>query len=121
MNMVNYTGWLAKLDYYGEEYLELSLSSIDGPFIEELQEKIANKNVTVRYWICDKECTKEEANEQFFKTLTGLVDCEYDVSYTETTGYLWTTEELKVGGHDLFSELSNSVGKFLILEVDVYD
>ena len=50
----------------------------------------------------------------------GGIEADFNPRYSEITGYLWTDEELNVGGHDLMAELKSNVGKWLILEI-VYD
>lgn len=114
-----YTGLLCEHSYDEADDI-LFLSSLHGPLAEEL-EWIHNKNVTVRYWITDKEATKEQANEDFIKTLCGMAEVDFGAQYSECTGYLWTDEELNVGGHNLMSELRSNIGKWLILEVEVID
>lgn len=115
-----YEGFLSVKDY-GEATDLLFLSTEDEPLAEVLDTKIRGKQVTVRYWIANKECSREAANEAFMEELIGKADTEYQVHYSEVTGYLWTDEEIKIGGHDLLEELSDNVGKYLILEVEVHD
>ncbi|MNJ80064.1 hypothetical protein D3C77_783070 [compost metagenome] len=50
----------------------------------------------------------------------GFCDVGYGARYSELTGYLWTDEYLKVGGHDIIEELRSYVGKWLILEIEVH-
>nr|WP_298659067.1 hypothetical protein [uncultured Flavobacterium sp.] len=90
------------------------------PIAEILQHEINGKEVSVRYWISDKEKTKEELQENFLKNLFGAVDAEYRDAYSDYTGYLWTNENLEIGGHDLLGELRGNLGKFIWLEIDVY-
>lgn len=112
-----YSGWLA-LHGYGEADDILFLSTLREPLAEEL-EWIAYKEVSVRYWITDKEATKDEAQESFVRKLFGEAEVKFGARYSEITGYLWTDEDLNVGGHDLLAELRGHVGKWLILEVEV--
>lgn len=116
MNIKTYEGLLS-IDSYGEADDILYLSSVDDPLAEEL-EWMSGKNVTVRYWICDEKCTKEEAKEGFIKKLLGVAKVDFGQQYSEYTGYLWTDEELRVGGHNLLEELRSNIGKWLILEVE---
>lgn len=88
--------------------------------VELLQDEISGKLVTVRYWITDQKTTKEEAQEEFLKTLFGVLDARFSAHYSEATGFLWADEELNVGGHDLFAELESHMGKWLILEIDIH-
>lgn len=115
--MKTYEGLLC-LHSYGEADDILFLSSASNPLAEEL-EWMHRKNVTVRYWVTGKPCSKEEASAEFLKTCMGAADVDFGSRYSELTGYLWTDEELCVGGHDLIAELKSNVGKWLILEVEV--
>lgn len=110
-----YQGLLSEHSW-GEADDILFLSSLRDPLAEAL-DWMNRKNVTVRYWITDKECTRDEANEAAMLTVMGAAETELHSRYSEMTGYLWTDEELKVGGHNLLAELRSHVGKWLILEV----
>jgi hypothetical protein len=114
--MRTYTGLLS-LHQYGDAYDILFLSTVKEPLADELQWMV-RKKVTVRYWVTDKQITKDEAQEEFLKTLLGLASGKFGSRYSEITGYLWTDEELNVGGHDLISELKSNIGKWLILEIE---
>jgi hypothetical protein len=91
------------------------------PLAELLQEEIGNKLVTVRYYISDRVVSIEEAQQKFINQLFGVLDANYNVVYSEITGYLWTDQEINVGGHDLLEELATYHGKYLILEVEIHD
>lgn len=89
---------------------------------QELSEEINEKQVSVRYWISKTEInSKEQAQESFFKTLVGIAESEYEVAYSDATGYLWTIENLQIGGHHLDSELRGNAGKYILLEIDIHD
>jgi len=120
MQTLLYQGLLS-LRSYGEADDILFLSSLSDPLADELQDDISGKQVTARYWITDKQVTKDEANEAFVGELMGLAECDFGSRYSEITGYLWTDEEVNIGGHDLIEELRSSTGKWLILEIDVHD
>lgn len=90
------------------------------PLAEALESSIADKTVTCRYWITDQQCSRDKAQEQFLKMIHGATDIEFGSRYSELTGYLWTDEEVNIGGHDLIRELKSHVGKWLILEFDVH-
>ena len=113
--MKTYQGLLS-LHSWGEADDILYLSSLTDPLAEEL-DWMSGKKVTVRYWITDKECTRDEASEAAMLTVMGAAYVTIDSQYSEITGYLWTDEDLNVGGHDLLEELKSSVGKWLIFEV----
>lgn len=77
--------------------------------------------VRVRYHVSDERWTLEELEENAIKVLAGAADARYKDHYSEETGYLWTDEDLNVGGHDLIKELGSSVGMYLYMIVDFYD
>ena len=95
----------------------LYLSTFDDPFAEEL-EWLGGEYTTVRYWTTDKPATLEQVQESWIKTICGVGESEYNVHYSDTTGYLWTDENLNIGGHDLLVELKSYAGKWLVMEVE---
>lgn len=118
MSTTTYQGLLS-FHTHGEADDILFLSSLKKPIAEEL-EWMHGKQVTVRYWLTDQQCTREEAQESAVLTAMGAADVDFGAHYSDYTGYLWTDEELKVGGHDLMAELRSHVGKWLILDVTVH-
>lgn len=109
-------GWLSlREDGNYHETVEL-----DGEPIADELEYMSGKVVTVKYYISDKEATEEELKEDFLiNTLYGNLESEYGAVYSEITGYLWTNDDLKVGGHDLRKEFESYVGKYLYLTVEI--
>lgn len=91
---------------------------LDSEPLAELLEWTHLQRITVRYWVTDAPVDKEEAKEAFIGELLGRSDTEFGARYSEITGYLWTDEELNVGGHDLLAELKSYSGQWLILEVE---
>jgi hypothetical protein len=74
--------------------------------------------LTVRYWVSDRELESvNDAAEAYLASYYGHAEADYSMSYSEITGYLYTTEELMVGGHDLLEELKSYVGRYLLMEV----
>jgi hypothetical protein len=117
MNQKIYKG-LIKLAEQSEEYEALFIGDEDEPLAEGWGDLLHGKQVTVRYWISDNEQTKEQLKENQLLAISGAVYADYGACYSELTGYLWTDETLKVGGHDLIYELQSNVGKYLYMEVD---
>jgi hypothetical protein len=73
--------------------------------------------LSIQYWTSDKVIGERKIQKAFLDWLEGVGDANYSVTYTETSGYLWTTEQLQVGGHDLLAELKSYAGKFLLLKI----
>ena len=88
------------------------------PFVKELMDDKGSYNrLTVRYWISDTPRTKDELVENTVRQQMGDSEVEFYSHYSDMTGYLWTDEELNVGGHDLKSELKSFLGKYLYMEI----
>lgn len=102
----------------GENDSALFVGYCSTPFAEVFDDKFNYKKVTVRYWITEKEMEKQELIEENLKRISGAVSAKYYDRYSELTGYLWTEEGAKVGGHDLLQELTSNNGKFLYMEID---
>jgi hypothetical protein len=123
MNTLTFAGWLS--EGYGESEEALVLGDPgngvnDNPLVDTLESEIHGKQVTVRYWVTDQKVTREEAQEAFLESVFGAAVVDFHAHYSEITGYLWTDEELNIGGHDLLAELKSHIGKWLILEIDVH-
>ncbi len=73
--------------------------------------------LTVKYFTSIVEISEDNLPLELAKMLMGVGEGIYELVYSETTGYLWTTEELKVGGHDLRQELCGFIGKYLHMEI----
>ena len=113
-------GFLSKhSDGEGENIL--FVSTIHDPLAEYLKEEIANKNVSIRYWISKEEVSREDVEIEFMKELEGVADCDWGHYYSDYTGYLWTDEACKVGGHNLIDELKTHVGKYINLDIEIHE
>lgn len=104
---------------YGEADDVLFLKESDIPLAEHIMDDIAcyGNKLSVSYFISDKEKSEEGLLESIAMQLLGDATADYTDRYSEITGYLWTDEELNVGGHDLLGELKGNEGKYLFLEI----
>lgn len=59
-------------------------------------------------------------NETLIVSMEGEVSHKYYHCYSELTGYLWTEEECKCGGHDLINILKSHFGEYMYMKIDVY-
>lgn len=92
---------------------------LNGEPLAQLLEYLHGKEATISYYISDKEIDCSNAQEKFTASLFGEIDADYGIFYSDITGYLWTDEELKVGGHDLLAELKGYDGKYINLVTKV--
>ena len=121
---VEIKGWIRESDH-GDSSDVIFIDDLGRKFTEKpLTDQlgwISGKKVTVYYYITDKKCTLEEAQEQFLKMMyAGKAKCEFHARYSDITGYLWTDENLVIGGHDLLEEIRSHLGSYLILEIEVH-
>jgi hypothetical protein len=75
---------------------------------------------SIRFVTADQSIDPTKVEEIIISSYYGNVDCEYYHRYSDYTGYLWTDEEFKVGGHDLIKILSNYIGKYIHMEIEMY-
>jgi hypothetical protein len=115
MNVKIYQGYLNQQVEGDGDVLKL-----DGVFLAETiccdMRKYGNY-LSVRYWIADKPFQRNDAEELTLKLLYGNGDSLVGARYSDITGYLWTDEEINVGGHDLIKELYSFEGKYCVLEI----
>lgn len=74
--------------------------------------------LTVRYYISDWELSEEALITNWLDRIEGEGEAKYLVHYSDYTGYLWTDQEFKIGGHDILAELASYEGKYLHLEIE---
>lgn len=88
------------------------------PFAQEFP---SSARVNVRYALSETGVwpeTLDEVAADELSLLEGASKSVYYSRYSELTGYLWTEEEAKVGGHDLLLILKGNVGRYLWMEVE---
>lgn len=126
-----YRGFLAISDYGADAMSVLGLEAAmppdnpwrgltGDPLAMQLQEdrEEFGPYASVRYFVSDEERSADELVERLVRRLAGDVTALYVDHYSDITGYLWTDQEIKVGGHDLLDELESYEGKFLHLEIE---
>ncbi|MNM23084.1 hypothetical protein D3C81_334750 [compost metagenome] len=107
-----------------DQYGEHCCLHVHAQELAEYMNQFAGKMVTMRYWVNDRELTSvEHATELTLEQVmgAGAVSASCTHHWSEVTGYLYTTENAQVGGHDLIAELESWVGKYLLLEITVHD
>lgn len=101
---------------------------IDGqseyPFVEQVRNDLGldySKQVSLYYIASDKEIPEEEIQLETMKFFEGVGNTKYGAYYSDVTGYLWTNEDFKIGGHDIVGELRSYIGKYLHMEIEVHN
>lgn len=118
-NKIVYNGIIQE-GVMGENSDALFIGDMEEPIAKCFDDDFGGKWVSVSYYISDVEKTKQELMENRLISITGSVEADYRDAYSELTGYLWTDEELKVGGHDLLKILNDNLGKFIYMEVQIH-
>lgn len=92
----------------------------DDPFVEIFQDDLKKygSTVSVQYYISGEPRTIKELTENAVSILAGAADARYEDHWSDLTGYLWTDQDLSVGGHDLWKELASYKGRYLYMIVD---
>lgn len=93
--------------------------TVDGEPLAELVEDFTEKFLTVRYWITNEPIDLNKAIETTVEQTMGFGDCKFFIHHSDQTGYLWTDEDFKVGGHDMIAEMGSFIGKHVLMEIEV--
>lgn len=113
---IHLTGFIndeGRLDFDADSCLAVR-NEKDNIIIAELfDNEFYGKEVTINYFISDKEMSREELDENYIKKLSGIIEADIYPVCSDVTGYLWTKEEIAINGHDLFGELESYLGKYL--------
>jgi hypothetical protein len=118
MKTMTYAGQIREADY-GEAMDVVFVGDHDEPLAKLIQDdlEVHGRRVSVSYFVTDTPKTKDELAENQVRVLLGDATADYTDNYSDVTGYLWTDEELQVGGHDLLAEIQSSIGRHLHLEI----
>lgn len=118
---IRYRGTLAVRDH-GEAMDVLFLEGEDNhdePLAETISDDLdrCGRYASVRYWTADAALSDDALMECAVRAMLGEADARYKSAYSDITGYLWTDEDINVGGHDLLEELKSQAGRYLLLEI----
>ena len=120
MKYQKYAGFIR--EGYGESDQALRLGD-DNALADVIAEDMENSGhyLTVKYFISDVERSYDDMLEDWLTVIMGIGEAEFVQHYSDITGYLWTDENLMVGGHDLLQELRSYIGKYCLLEIEYRD
>ncbi len=90
-----------------------------GPLAEAVSDAIKEHGsyLSVQYWTASRRCPDEDMKIGALREMLGAGDADFGHRYSDITGYLWTDEEIDVGGHDLLAELGAQAGRYCLLEI----
>lgn len=116
------------IDIRHNDFSYLKLKQRDGYLIDlvyrfrEIHSSLNGKKVQVSYWITDKPRRKQAITEEIIKSICGGISADYEKSHYSYSS--WTSgcdydTELKIGKHDLYKELLEHNGKYIVLEINI--
>lgn len=103
------------------EYAEIITSSF--PFTKAMEDKCKwrNKYASIQMLTGDTPIDINHIDETKIVSMMGEVTSEYYHCYSDLTGYLWTDESFKCGGHDIPKILRSHMGEYVHMEIELYE
>lgn len=99
----------------------------DAPLAKTVYDRsgYGKRPVTVNYHITDEPVSEMELHERLVAMMCGTThegegDLSYYHRYSDMTGYLWTDEKFRVGGHNVIAELTTYRGKWCFMTVTIH-
>lgn len=92
------------------------------PFTQEMADKCRWKDsfASIQMLTSNKPIDPEHIDEAKVVSMMGEVESEYYCHYSEYTGYLYTKEAFKCGGHDIPKILESHIGEYIHMEIELY-
>lgn len=92
------------------------------PFTKAMAEKIRwyDSYASIQMLVGDTPIDINHIDETKVVSMMGEVESEYYHRYSDLTGYLWTDEGFKCGGHDIPKMLRSNMGKYIHMEIELY-
>lgn len=92
------------------------------PFTKEMEEKCGwgRRYASIQMLTGDTPIDIEHIDETKIVSMEGDVSSHYYHRYSDYTGYLWTEEGFKCGGHDIPEILRSFMGKYIHMEIELY-
>ena len=92
------------------------------PFTKEMEDRCGwrNRYASIQMLTGDTPIDMDHIDETKIVSMEGMVDSHYYHQYSDYTGYLWTCEGFKCGGHDIPKILQSHIGKYVHMEIELY-
>lgn len=116
---VVYSGRIVERSYGEDDDAVFVGEESNEPFAARFRDDLDQhgRYVSVSYYVSQEPKTADELLENELRKVAGSAEADYTQRYSDITGYLWTDEELNVGGHDLLDELYTLAGQYLYMTV----
>lgn len=92
------------------------------PFTKEMAEKCGwfGSFANIQMLTGDTPIDIDHIDETKIVSMMGEVDSKYYHRYSDLTGYLWTEEEFKCGGHNIPQILQSHMDEYVHMEIELY-
>lgn len=92
------------------------------PLTKEMEERLdwGNNYASIQMLTGKTPIDMDHIDETKIVSMMGEVDSEYYHCYSDMTGYLWTKEDFKCGGHDIPQILESHMGEYIHMEIELY-
>ena len=92
------------------------------PFTKEMEERCDwwHSYASIQMLTGKTPIDMDHIDETKIVSMMGEVDHKYYHQYSDMTGYLWTTEGFKCGGHDIPKILEGHMGEYIHMEIELY-
>lgn len=92
------------------------------PFTKEMEDKCGwlGNYASIQMLTGKKPIDLDHIDETKIVSMMGEVSSKYYHRYSDYTGYLWTEEGFKCGGHDIPKILTSHMGEYIHMEIELY-
>lgn len=93
------------------------------PFTKEMEDKCGWRGnyASVQMLTGSTPIDLDHIDETKIVSMMGEVESHYYHRYSDYTGYLWTEEGFKCGGHDIPKILNSHIGEYIHMEIELYE
>lgn len=101
---------------------ELVVQNGEFPLSKAMEDKIGwcDYYASIQMLTGDTPIDLDHLDETKIVSMEGDVESKYYHRYSDYTGYLWTEEAFKCGGHDLVKILESHIGECIHMEITLY-
>lgn len=93
------------------------------PLTREMSERCGwrGRYASIQMLTGDTPIDIDHIDETKIVSMMGEVESQYYHRYSDLTGYLWTDEAFKCGGHDIPKILHSHMGEYIHMEIELYE
>ena len=89
--------------------------------VRKVRKSTTYKYASIQILTGDTPIDMDHIDETKIVSMEGYVNSHYYHRYSDYTGYLWTEEGFKCGGHDIPKILESHMGEYIHMEIGLYE